>query len=214
MLAIAHTQTRSICLATAIDTARYLIHLAFWQDADDADDTLCNMRLQKLVYYAQAWHLAATGRPLFADRIEAWEHGPVVRSLYKQFKSHGLAIPASEGTVPSDLSTQDREFIKMVWDRYKDFSGTALRNRTHREKPYIDAWAKRDPGDHYPNIEITQEAMRDFFLPRYVELLKREDPRVDLAKWKASADSIAAGRVSSPGELRRAFQLKRTGLGS
>jgi uncharacterized phage-associated protein len=200
-------------MTTASDVARFLIHLA--SSSNDAeDDTLCNMRLQKLVYYTQAWHLAASGVPLFTDRIEAWEHGPVVRSLYNQFKTHKLAIPPSEGSVADDLSLGDREFIESIWNRYKDFSGTGLRNLTHREAPWSEAWSKRDPNDRYSNIEITQDAMRTFFLPRFVELLKREDARIDLAKWKSSAEAIASGRIRKAGDLRRELRIRHTGPGA
>jgi len=46
------------------------------------------MKLQKLVYYSQAWHLVWDEEPLFSDPIEAWANGPIVRSLY-----HGTAAP-------------------------------------------------------------------------------------------------------------------------
>lgn len=198
-------------MTTALDTARYLIHLVSSTDNGE-DDTLCNMRLQKLVYYAQSWHLAATGTPLFQDQIVAWKHGPVISSLYHHFKTYGLAIPPSEGAIPAGLSSSDREFIESIWNRYKDFSGTGLRNLTHREAPWVEAWARRNPEDQYPDVEITLEAMRTFFLPRFVESLQREDPRVDLARWKASTDAIVAGRIRKAGDIRRELRIRHSGL--
>lgn len=53
-----------------------------------AGDPLTNMKLQKLLYYAQGWHLALKGDALFDERIEAWPHGPVVPPVYGTFKHY------------------------------------------------------------------------------------------------------------------------------
>lgn len=56
---------------------------------EDIGDGISNLKLQKLVYYAQAYHLAMYGEPLFGERVEAWEHGPVVPELYREYKIYG-----------------------------------------------------------------------------------------------------------------------------
>lgn len=85
-------------LAT-LDVARYLIRAAVGDDEDS--DLLSQMRLHKLLYYAQGWHLAVFGEPLFAGRIEAWKHGPVVREVYPTFSGYGArGIDPEEGAVP------------------------------------------------------------------------------------------------------------------
>ena len=65
-------------MATVFDVARYILS----RQDQNAGDTISNMKLQKLVYYAQGFALAITGKPLFQEDIEAWEHGPVAPALY------------------------------------------------------------------------------------------------------------------------------------
>ncbi len=51
----------------------------------NAGDTISPLKLQKLIYYAQAWHLVHFDKTLFKDKIEAWSHGPVVPAIYERF---------------------------------------------------------------------------------------------------------------------------------
>ena len=69
-------------MPSAVDVARYFLA----QSDDDAGDIISNLKLQKLLYYAQGVTLALTGKPLFSDPIEAWQHGPVVPSVYRLYK--------------------------------------------------------------------------------------------------------------------------------
>lgn len=187
-------------MAQALDVARYLIQLAT-EGGEDAD-TLCHMRLQKLLYYVQGWHLATRGKPLFADKIEAWPYGPVVASLYPRFKPYGLTIPPQEGG-NSQLSEKDKAFVYVIWDRYKRYSGLGLKDMTHRESPWLEANARRSVNDRFSSPEITTQAMRDYFFPRFVELLQRQDSRIEPQKWLASAEAIASGRVRTAKDIRR-----------
>jgi len=70
-------------MITVFDVADYFLHVA---DMDDGDEGITNLKLQKLVYYAQGFHLALYGSPLFSDEIVAWQHGPVVVALYEKYK--------------------------------------------------------------------------------------------------------------------------------
>ena len=66
---------------------------------EDAGDLMSNLKLQKLVYYAQGLHLALYDEPLFTEPIESWYHGPVVPELYESYKQYGAgAIP-----IPPDI---------------------------------------------------------------------------------------------------------------
>ena len=75
----------------AIEVARYFLSLT----DEDAGELISNLKLQKLLYYAQGFHLVIYGEPLFPETIEAWAHGPVVTSVYHQYKEYGSEpIPA------------------------------------------------------------------------------------------------------------------------
>ena len=81
--------------ASAETAARYILLLA--QNTEQEPELITQLRLHKLLYYAQGWHLGIRGQPLFAERIEAWKHGPVVAPLYPKFADYGaVAIPAHE----------------------------------------------------------------------------------------------------------------------
>ncbi|MBN8521646.1 MAG: DUF4065 domain-containing protein [Alphaproteobacteria bacterium] len=105
------------------------------------------MKLQKLVYYAHAWYLAHNDNPLFDDDVEAWPWGPVIRSIYDHFQGFGRdPIKGKKATIlrktgneevnfsfeAPELDNQDlKDFIKLVWDSHKDFTGIQLSNATH-----------------------------------------------------------------------------------
>lgn len=98
-----------------------------------AGDVMTNLRLQKLVYYAQAWHLAIAEKPLFQDDVEAWVHGPVVPCLYYAYRDYGWQpIPRPDRDAVA-MDDQTRELLDEVWDTYGQFSAKALENLTHSE---------------------------------------------------------------------------------
>jgi uncharacterized phage-associated protein len=121
------------------------------------------LTLQKLLFYAQAWHLAWYEQPLFREHIEAWQDGPTVRSVWDTYKDHEWhPIMSARGGDPTALLDRDREALAAVLTAYRSFSGRQLRDRTHNEKPWVDAWNERQYAA-WGNREITQDAMREFF---------------------------------------------------
>jgi uncharacterized phage-associated protein len=146
----------------AIDVARYLIRLAA---SEEERDLLTPMRLQKLLYYVQGWHLGAFGRVLFNEPLEAWKHGPVVRSVYNAFKDYDdQGIPPATDGEPAPLALRDRAFIESVWQGYKQFSASGLRLMTHEEPPWQQARGGL-PGEAHSTNPITAEALSAFFAP-------------------------------------------------
>jgi uncharacterized phage-associated protein len=189
-------------MSQAIEVARYLLHLAAPVEDEDAD-CLSNLRLQKLLYYVQGWHLAAYGKPLFTDPIEAWTHGPVVRDIYTQFKQYGgNPIPPSEGTPLVKLADRDKFFVSTIWEQYKMYSPTALRAMIHREKPWKEAFAHHGP-DGRCEEEITANALREFFAPQLRERTLRGNSSINVDLWDRTHAAIHEGRVSSVQEARR-----------
>lgn len=89
----------------------------------EAGDSISNIRIQKLLYYAQGVHLATTNEPLFDDPIEAWRFAPVVPDVYHRFKTHGFEnIPAPRGVDASTFSADQRSTLNDVNEAYGQFS--------------------------------------------------------------------------------------------
>jgi uncharacterized phage-associated protein len=150
-------------VASAIDVARYLLHLA-WQEPEPG---VTPLHIQKLLYYVQAWSLAARGQPLFREPVQAWPDGPAVRPVYGQFKKYrGSPIPQKEASGDVALSEEERAFIASVWEGYRRFSASELWRMTHSERPRQEARGALPPTAP-SQAEITHEAMRQFFLAEY-----------------------------------------------
>ena len=99
--------------------------------------TITTRKLQKLVYYAQAWHLVRVGEPLFSNRIEAWEHGPVTPDLYKKHRSK-YNVSGWDGD-PGALTPIEADTVEWVLDKYASFTAEALSRMTHKEVPWVVA---------------------------------------------------------------------------
>lgn len=135
------------------DIADYFI----WRANTDEEfgDNITNLKLQKLVYYAQGFHLAWHGAVLFPEEIEAWAHGPVVRPLYFSYQESGAkALPTPAGFDPAAIGEPARELLEEVYKVYGQYSAWGLRNLTHEEPPWKDTAR---------NEAIPIEAMRTYF---------------------------------------------------
>lgn len=125
-----------------------------------------SFRLQKLVYYAQAVHLATTGQALFVDRIEAWTNGPVVRSLYEAHR--GRYTVRSVSGSPGDLDRKGRQSVATMLDYYGDQSSSWLVNQVHLEDPWRTARKGLHPGERGRH-EIPLESMRSYYEPVFAD---------------------------------------------
>ena len=124
----------------------------------EAGDLMSNMKLQKMVYYAQGFHLAIKDVPLFLEPIEAWDHGPVCPLLYQKYKVHEsdmIPIPYEEEAYYI-FDDEIREILEMVHLYYGQFSAWKLRNLTHEEAPWINAHKKG-------RAVITHKDMKEYF---------------------------------------------------
>jgi len=141
---------------TAEQIADTLIHLSRERGLD-----ITNLKLQKLLYYAQAWHLAFHEEALFQDAIEAWIHGPVVPSVFRKFKSYRWNTIDCAVYPIDDASVLD--LLNSVMDAYGAISAISLEHLTHSESPWKDARAGI-PFDEPSHNIIRPEAMQAFYL--------------------------------------------------
>jgi uncharacterized phage-associated protein len=139
-------------MAKVHDVAAYIIHKLRPIDA---------MKLQKLLYYAQAWTLVWDGKPLFSAKIEAWANGPVVRDVFKVYQGQFKIASATIGHRES-LNPTEKESVDAVLKFYGPKTGFYLSQLTHREKPWTDARKGLAPGDPGYN-EITHSAMAEYY---------------------------------------------------
>lgn len=118
---------------SCFDVAKYFLA----QSCEDAGDLISNLKLQKLVYYAQGFSLALHDEPLFQEPIEAWMHGPVVPALYRAYRDYGSnAIPAPANFDASIFSHKEKQLLEEVYDVYGQYSAWKLRQLTHSEAPW------------------------------------------------------------------------------
>ncbi|WP_066804951.1 Panacea domain-containing protein [Moraxella oblonga] len=143
-------------MANIKDVANYLIALNA-EKSDEGESGLTNLKLQKLAYYAQGFYGAIYDKPLFEDSIEAWTHGPVIPSLYQEYKHYG-SNPIPHNQSQYHLTNDEMELIQEVYDVYGQFSAWRLRDLTHNESPWIN---------HERQAEIIPfKEMKDFFKTR------------------------------------------------
>jgi uncharacterized phage-associated protein len=127
----------------------------------DAGDSITHLKLQKLVYYAQAWSLALLGRPLFDEDMRAWAHGPVAESVFNSYRAFGWeAIPAPD-EAPA-LEVEDEDLLNMVMGGYGDFSAKHLETMTHCEDPWKTARGDLPP-EARSNAIIPKDHMAQYY---------------------------------------------------
>ncbi|BDF72993.1 hypothetical protein CE91St41_39770 [Oscillospiraceae bacterium] len=137
--------------------------------------SISNLKLQKLLYFVQAYFLSITSthEPCFGERIEAWNFGPVVPEAYHEYKQYGGGdIPSIHSYRDNDaqpwdtdrsvfeanrIKKGDRELINAVVDMFSDYTATDLVTITHNQTPWIEAY------EPHENNEITIDAMRRYF---------------------------------------------------
>jgi uncharacterized phage-associated protein len=146
----------TMALTTASEIADYFIYVA-----NETGSYLSNLKLQKLLYYAQAWHLALYDVPLFEEDFEAWIHGPVIPFLYEQYQTYGWQPLLKEVQKPQ-FSEELQNFLEEVTDEYFILDALELEMMTHREAPWIET-RSGVPMDEPSCSIISQQSMKDYY---------------------------------------------------
>ncbi len=115
----------------------------------EAGEPLTVMQLIKLVYIADGWSLALHGKPLSSHDPEAWQYGPVYRSVYNDFRQFGsqpVTSPAyvmgSQVPFTEQFSQEEEQLLRAVVKAYGKLSAFALSNLTHQpETPWSKAYS-------------------------------------------------------------------------
>jgi uncharacterized phage-associated protein len=141
------------------------------------------MKLEKLVYYCQCWHLARYESPLFDEPIEAWRQGPVVPALY-QIHKRRYSIDSWPRGNPADLNSQERSSVAWVAENYGSFSAIQLSRMTHHELPWRVARGGI-PDNERSTAEISREIITDYYA--------RQRADVETAITQATASAALEG---------------------
>ena len=144
----------------AIDIARKLLLTAKRDSVIEGQgELMSNMKLQKMLYYEQGFHLAVFGTPLFEENIEAWMYGPVVPAVYEVYKDYGYNGIDPGKVEEVSLSDREQALFDEVYKVYGAYSAIGLMNMTHRESP----WANTPAG---VGSVISRDKMVEFFRTR------------------------------------------------
>lgn len=133
----------------------------------DAGDAITHLKLQKLIYYAQAWSLALPkrGYPLFDENMQAWAHGPVAESVFHEHKGNSWdALPAPD-TVP-DIAPDDEAHLQEILSVFGEYSAKQLERMTHSEAPWLEARGDLPP-EARSNAVIDMGHMAAFYRDLY-----------------------------------------------
>jgi uncharacterized phage-associated protein len=134
-------------MPTARDVAAYIL---------DECGPMTAMKLQKLVYYAQAWSIVWDDDAIFPEEIEAWKNGPVVRELWDAHRGQFRVSKVACGN-PDTLDVDQKDTVDHVLEFYGDKNAQWLSDLTHMEDPWKEAWEKG------PNSVITKETLAEYY---------------------------------------------------
>ena len=158
-------------MASVFDAAAYIL---------EKKGEMTTLKLQKLVYYAQAWSLVWDERPLFDEKIEAWSNGPVVRDLFEYHRGKYF-VSGIEAGDSGNLDDEQKTTVDMVLKHYGDKPAYWLVRLSHSEPPWIEARGDLSPTES-SDAEITLDSMAQY----YSSLLE-----IDIESWKATAEELA-----------------------
>ncbi len=138
----------------AEDIAEWFLNKNRIQMNFEDSEYITNLKLQKLLYYAQGYFLAKKDTPLFEEDFLAWEHGPVIRKIYDKYKVNGANGIKYDSDFKIDIDKETERILEEVYNEYGQYTAWKLRNMTHEEKPW-----KTTPR----NEIISKEKIKDYF---------------------------------------------------
>jgi len=148
-------------MANVFNVATYFIQLAH----SNLDNQITNLKLQKLVYYSQAWSMVFRHQPMFSDQIEAWRRGPVVPNLwekYADYRNSTIPKPSESEEIDLVFTGEEKCVLDLVWNRYGRLSAIELSELTHKEFPWC--YARRGIGENARSQQpILLEDMESYY---------------------------------------------------
>lgn len=129
----------------------------------EAGEVITHLKLQKLVYYVQAWNLAFFGIPFFTEDCQAWVHGPVFPELYERYKNYGYQpLDKVKDFDEKNFNPKQRYILKIIWNVYGKYDAKYLEYLTHAEEPWLNVRKGYDE-DVRSNVVIGKQEIKDFY---------------------------------------------------
>ena len=123
----------------------------------DPDDNMTNMRVNKLLFFAQGWSLAKReGRPLFQEDFYAWDYGPVVPEVYQKYKvaGKGKIQDVDNDNYDNNFTEEESQLLIDVLREYSKFSTSGLVDLSHRAGSPWDKVYERGRSNLIPKEDI------------------------------------------------------------
>ena len=180
----------------SLNVARYFIIRAY-EEGREAEMT--NMKVQKLLYYAQSLHLALYNEPLFAEEIQAWRYGPVCPPAYKfysEFEAKQLPIPDKESLL--QLPREKKELLEEIWEYFGGYHAYKLSDMTHLEFPWKKA-RKGLPPQASSTEPIQLNDMKELGYQK-LDRIERDHPEYELAMSETLHDAFASESLNRIGK--------------
>lgn len=129
------------------------------------DPTMTPMKLIKLVYIAHGWYFGLNNEKLINEPVQAWKYGTVIPSLYETFRHFkGAKITDIPKEEPDTISTEDKSFLKKIYEVYKKYNGLELSAKTHQPNtPWSITWNKLINGSGEINLNISDDLIRNYY---------------------------------------------------
>ena len=180
----------------SLNVARYFIIRAY-EEGREAEMT--NMKVQKLLYYAQSLHLALYNEPLFAEEIQAWRYGPVcppAYNFYSEFEAKQLPIPDKESLL--QLPREKKELLEEIWEYFGGYHAYKLSDMTHLEFPWKKA-RKGLPPQASSTEPILLKDMKELGYQK-LDRIERDRPEYKLAMSEVLNDAFASESLNRIGK--------------
>ena len=145
---------------SALQIAEWFLNYNRKQMNEEDAEYITNLKLQKLLYYAQGCYIALTDNPLFKEDILAWEHGPVVNEVYQKYKINGARGIQYDEKFCENIDEQTQNILKQVYEVFGSYSAWALRKETRQEAPWQNT---------IRNDIIDLGLIKEYFKGRYVK---------------------------------------------
>jgi uncharacterized phage-associated protein len=142
-------------MANMYDVARYILQ---------KQGSMSAMKLQKLMYYSQAWHLVWEENELFSQDFQAWANGPVIPELYNVHRGLFRVDAATfQGYGQGSMTAEEEKNVDKVLSFYGDKSAQWLSDLTHQESPWLEARGHTPIGEPSSAL-ISKSAMMEYYL--------------------------------------------------